>query len=95
MTEERDPEATLDEWKASMQADHEAEIRNPAPDADHRIESVVQASVRLFFEYTDDELVESDRERIDPPEPELFSCICGVRGMTREEATTHLDAARD
>ncbi|PSP38072.1 hypothetical protein BRC71_08890 [Halobacteriales archaeon QH_7_65_31] len=94
MTEERDPEATLDEWKASMREAHETEIRNPDPEDDHRIESVVQASVRIGFDYADGELVESDREHIDPPEPELFSCVCGVRGMTRAEATTHLAAAR-
>ena len=95
MTDGRDPEATLDEWKESMQADHEAEIHNPDPEDDHRIESVVQASVRVGFAYEDGELIETDREHIDPPEPELFSCTCGVRGMTREEARTHADAARD
>ncbi|RNJ27365.1 hypothetical protein [Halosegnis longus] len=92
MTDDRDPEATLEEWKDSMQADHEAAIRNPDPNDDHRIESVVQASVRIGFAYEEGDLVESSRERVDPPEPELFSCICGVRGMTREEATAHMAA---
>ncbi|KAB7515398.1 hypothetical protein DM867_04865 [Halosegnis rubeus] len=94
MTDDRDPEATLDEWKASMQADHEAEIHNPDLNDDHRIESVVQASVRIGFRYEDGDLVETERERVDPPEPELFSCVCGVRGMTREEAVAHIAATQ-
>lgn len=87
-----DPEATLREWKASMQAEHAESIRDPDPDADHRIEAVAQVSYRLAFALDDEELTETARERVDDGEPELFSCVCGVRGMTREEAVTHLDA---
>jgi hypothetical protein len=42
-----DPEATLEEWKESMQAEHEAAIANPDPDAEHRIEAVSQVNYRV------------------------------------------------
>lgn len=95
MSDERDPEATLQEWKESMQAEHEAAIAEPDPDADHAIEAVVQPSERVRFAYTDGELVERDRERVEAGEPQLFSCTCGVRGMTREEAREHAAAANE
>ncbi|MFC7176655.1 hypothetical protein [Halosegnis marinus] len=90
---DRDPEATLREWKESMAAEHEAAIAKPDPDADHRVEAVVQYSERVRFALADGDLAETDRETVEPGEPELFSCICGVRGMSREEARTHLRAA--
>lgn len=95
MSDERDPEATLREWKESMNAEHATAIANPDPEATHRIESLVQHSERVRFTYTDDGLVERDRERIEAAEPTLFSCSCGVRGMTREEAREHAAAAAD
>lgn len=91
---DRDPEATLREWKESMAAEHEAEIAEPDLDADHGIEAVVQHSERVRFAFEDGDLVETARERVEAGEPELFSCACGVRGMTREEARTHLAATR-
>jgi hypothetical protein len=95
VSDERDPEATLREWKASMQAEHDAAIAEPDPDADHRIEAVVQPSERVRFAYADGELVEEARERVEAGEPQLFSCACGVRGMTREEAREHAAAASE
>jgi hypothetical protein len=92
VSDDRDPEATLREWKESMQAEHADAIANPDPDADHAVEAVVQPSERIRFAYEDGELVEQDRERIEADEPELFACACGVRGMTREEAREHLAA---
>lgn len=94
MTEDRDPAATLREWKEGMQAEHERAIADPVPEADHRIEAVAQVSFRLAYDLADGELVETERERVDEaPDPKLFSCICGVRGMTREEAERHAGAA--
>jgi hypothetical protein len=94
MTDERDPEATLREWKESMAADHAAEIANPNPGERHAIEAVVQHSERVSFALADGSLVETGREPVETDEPELFGCACGVRGMTRDEARTHLTAAR-
>jgi len=96
MTDDRDPEATLDEWKAEMQAEHEDAIENPDPDEDHRIEGVAQISYRLYYEYNaeSDELERERQVKVDElDDPELRSCSCGVRGMTREEALTHVRAA--
>lgn len=95
--DDRDPEATLDEWKASMRAEHERSIEEPDPDATHRIEGVAQVSYRVAFEFDPDagELVTAAEEQVDElTEPELLSCSCGVRGMTRAEARTHAAAAR-
>jgi len=92
-----DPEATLDEWKETMQAEHEDAISNPDPDEDHRIEGVTQVSYRVTFEYDDedDELVRAEREQVEElSDPELLSCACGVRGMTPDEALTHIRNAR-
>ena len=96
MTDDRDPEATLDEWKAEMQAEHEDAIENPDPDEDHRIEGVAQISYRLYYEYDaeSDELERKRQVKVDDlDDPELRSCSCGVRGMTPEEALTHVRAA--
>lgn len=94
MTDDRDPEATLREWKEGMQAEHERAIADPDPAESHRIEAVSQVSFRLTYEYAGGELTQADREQVDEPsEPELFSCVCGVRGMTREEAERHAAAA--
>ena len=95
MSDERDPEATLREWKESMAADHAAEIANPDPDERHEIEAVVQHSERVSFALADGDLVETGREPVEAGEPELFGCACGVRGMSRAEAREHLAAARD
>jgi len=98
MTDERDPEATLDEWKAEMQAEHEHAIENPDPDEDHRIEGVTQISYRLYYEYDpDSDALERTRKvKVDDlDDPELRSCSCGVRGMTPEEALTHVRAATE
>lgn len=95
--DDRDPEATLDEWKASMRAEHEDAIKNPDPDAEHRIEGVAQVSYRVTFDYDPaaDALVKAGESQVDEPtEPELLSCACGVRGMTRAEARAHVAAAR-
>lgn len=92
-----DPSDTLAEWKAELQAEHEAAIANPDPAADHRIEGVTQVSYRVYFEYSDSsgELQRDRTERVDDlADPELLSCACGVRGMTREEARRHVEAAR-
>jgi len=97
MADERDPEATLEQWKANMQAEHEDAIENPDPDEDHRIEGVMQVNYRLYFGYDDDgETLERTRsEQVDElADPELFACACGVRGMTRAEARTHIEATR-
>jgi hypothetical protein len=98
MSDDRDPEATLREWKESMQAEHADAIENPDPDADHAVEGVTQVSYRVAFGYDPaaDELVRESTEQVDElADPELLSCACGVRGMTREEAREHLAAARD
>lgn len=95
--DDRDPEATLREWKESMQDEHAAAIAEPDPDATHEIEGVAQVSYRVTFRYDPDadELVRTGTEQVDElTDPELLSCACGVRGMTREEAREHLDAAR-
>jgi hypothetical protein len=97
MTDERDPEKTLADWKAEMQAEHEAEIAEPDPDEAHRIEGVTQVSYRVYFRYDPaaDALERDRREQVDDlADPELLSCACGVRGMTREEAREHVAAAR-
>lgn len=98
MTGERDPEKTLEEWKDEMQAEHEQAIQAPDPDADHRIEGVSQVNYRMYFEYDEasDGLERTETEQVnDLTDPELLSCSCGVRGMTREEAIDHVRAARD
>ncbi|WP_424016826.1 hypothetical protein ACOZ4N_13175 [Halorientalis pallida] len=98
MTDDRDPEKTLEDWKREMQAEHEAQIAEPDPDEDHRIEGVTQVSYRVYFEYDDetDTLERERREQVDDlADPELLSCACGVRGMTREEAREHVGAATD
>jgi hypothetical protein len=96
MTEDRDPEATLDEWKAKMQAEHDEEIQNPDPEETHRIEGVAQVNYRVSYDYDADadELVRAETEQVnDLDDPELRSCVCGVRGMTPEEAREHVSAA--
>jgi hypothetical protein len=93
MSDDRDPEATLREWKESMAAEHDAAISEPDPDARHAVEAVVQHSERVSFELADGELVETGREVVEAGDPELFGCACGVRGMTRAEAREHLAAA--
>ena len=95
MSDDRDPEATLREWTESMRAEHAGAIANPDPDADHAVEAVVQPSERVSFELAGGELTERGRELIEAGEPELFSCVCGVRGMTRAEAREHLAAVRN
>jgi hypothetical protein len=96
MTDERDPEATLEEWKESMNEEHERAIADPDPDADHHVEGVVQVSYRVGYSYDPDEglVVTSDEQVAERGEPELLGCSCGVRGMSREEAREHLAAAR-
>jgi hypothetical protein len=98
MSDERDPEKTLEDWKAEMQAEHDAAIANPDPDDDHQIEGVTQVNYRVYFEYDADtgDLVRNRREQVDDlTDPELLSCACGVRGMTPEEARTHMQAASE
>ena len=98
MTNDRDPEKTLEDWKAEMQAEHEAAIADPDPDEDHRIEGVTQVSYRVYFEYDPaaEELARDRREQVDDlADPELLSCSCGVRGMTRAEARQHVAALRE
>lgn len=98
MTDERDPEATLEQWKEEMQGEHEDAIQNPDPEEDHRIEGVMQVNYRLYYEYDPEQ---SDLERVreeqvdELTDPELRSCACGVRGMTPEEARQHVEAARE
>jgi hypothetical protein len=97
MTDDSDPSATLEQWKAEMQAEHEEAIANPDPDDDHRIEGVSQVNYRLYYEYDPeaDTLVRQREEQVnDLTDPELRSCSCGVRGMTPEEAREHMRAAR-
>jgi len=98
MADDTDPGSNLEEWKETMQAEHEAAIENPDPDADHRIEGVSQVSYRVYFDYDPerDSLERASREQVDElADPELLSCACGVRGMTPEEATEHVAAARE
>jgi hypothetical protein len=93
-----DPESNLEQWKETMQAEHKAAIVEPSPDENHRIEGVSQVSYRVYFDYDADSesLERSRREQVDDlTDPELLSCACGVRGMTAEEATEHISAARD
>lgn len=92
-----DPSDTLEEWKEELQAEHEDAIENPDPDADHRVEGVAQVNYRVYFEYSEATGgLERDRtERVDElADPELLSCACGVRGMSRAEARRHVEAAR-
>ena len=93
-----DPEDTLDQWKAQMQAEHEDAIANPDPDEDHRIEGVAQLTYRVYYDYDAeaDTLERAREEQVDDlTNPELRSCSCGVRGMTPEEARTHVAAAHE
>lgn len=93
-----DPEATLNEWKESMQAEHAEAIANPDPTEEHRIEGVAQVSYRVTFEYDGetDTLQRADREQVEElRDPELLSCCCGVRGMNREEARQHIAASHE
>lgn len=94
---ERDPEATLEEWKASMSEEHERAIAEPDPDAGHAVEGVVQVSYRVGYDYDPEEglVVASEAQVDERGEPELLGCSCGVRGMTREEARKHLAAAAE
>jgi len=97
MTDDTDPESNLQQWKETMQAEHEAAIHDPDPDETHRIEGVSQVSYRVYFDYDPDSgsLERASREQVDElADPELLSCACGVRGMTPEEATAHAEAAR-
>lgn len=92
-----DPSNTLEEWKEQMQAEHEAAIENPDPEADHHIEGVTQVNYRIHFEYSETAgaLERTHTEEVDSlADPELLSCVCGVRGMSREEARRHIEAAR-
>jgi len=98
MADDTDPGSNLEAWKETMQAEHEAAIENPDPDADHRIEGVSQVTYRVHFDYDPerDSLERASREQVDElADPELLSCACGVRGMTPEEATEHVAAARE
>jgi len=98
MTDDTDPESNLQQWKETMQAEHAEAIANPDPDEDHRIEGVSQVSYRVYFDYDPDSgsLERASREQVDDlADPELLSCACGVRGMTPEEATEHVEAARE
>jgi hypothetical protein len=97
MSDNRDPEATLEAWKQSMQAEQERAIANPDPDVAHHVEGVSQVSYRIGYDYDANagELVEAETEQVHELEPpELLSCSCGVRGMTHEEARDHLAALR-
>ncbi|MHB9287545.1 hypothetical protein ACKVMT_10975 [Halobacteriales archaeon Cl-PHB] len=98
MTDDRDPEASLEEWKESMQAEHAEAIANPDPDEDHRIEGVTQINYRVYYDYDTEsgELERAREEQVDDlTDPELRSCSCGVRGMTPEEARQHVEAAHE
>lgn len=97
-TDDADPEATLREWKESMEAEHEDAIANPDPDADHRIEGVAQVNYRLSYDLDaeTETLERSDEQQVNElTDPEHLSCLCGVRGMSRAEAERHLTAARE
>lgn len=96
MSDDADPEATLEEWKTEMQAEHAEAIANPDPDEDHQIEGVSQVNYRVYYEYDEETetLERSNREQVnDLDDPELRSCSCGVRGMTPEEAREHARTA--
>ncbi len=95
MSDDADMNDALKEWKAEMQAEHAAAIEKPDSEADHRIEGVAQVNYRVTFEYDDQagELRRSETEQVDElADPELLSCSCGVRGMTRAEARSHIEA---
>ena len=97
MTDETETNEALEQWKAEMQAEHEDAIENPDPEEDHRIEGVSQVSYRVYFGYDEasGELERTETEQVEElADPELLSCSCGVRGMTRTEAHTHVTAAR-
>jgi CheY-like chemotaxis protein len=96
MTDEAEMNDALQEWKSEMQAEHAEAIEIPDPDADHRIEGVTQVNYRITFEYDAeaDALERAETEQVDElSDPELLSCACGVRGMTRAEALSHIEAA--
>jgi hypothetical protein len=96
MTDDSDPGTNLEQWQSAMRAEHEDAIENPDPDDDHQIEGVAQVNYRLAYEYDPDEesLVRTATEQVaELADPELLSCACGVRGMTREEAAEHIRAA--
>lgn len=98
MSDDADRNDALEEWKSEMQAEHAEAIEKPDPEEDHRIEGVAQVNYRMAFEYDDDagELRRSETEQIDElADPELLSCSCGVRGMTRAEARSHIEAGRE
>ena len=98
MTDDSDPESNLREWKETMQAEHDAAIHDPDPEASHRIEGVTQVSYRVYFDYDEasGSLERASREQVDElADPELLACACGVRGMTPDEATVHVEAARE
>lgn len=98
MSDDTDMNDALEEWKSEMQAEHEAAIEHPDPDEDHRIEGVAQVSYRVSFTFDENvgELQRTGTEQVDElADPELLSCSCGVRGMTRAEARTHVVAARN
>ena len=98
MTDDSDPESNLQEWKETMQAEHDAAIHDPDPEASHRIEGVTQVSYRVYFDYDEasGSLERASREQVDElADPELLACACGVRGMTPDEATAHVEAARE
>lgn len=98
MTDDTDPESNLQRWKETMQAEHDEAIRRPDPEKSHRIEGVSQVSYRVYFEYDESSgsLERASREQVDDlADPELLACACGVRGMTPEEATIHIEAARE
>jgi len=98
MTDDSDPESNLQQWKETMQAEHDAAIHDPDPDETHRIEGVSQVSYRVYFDYDPDSgsLERASREQVDElADPELLACACGVRGMTREEAEEHAAAANE
>jgi len=98
MTDDSNPEANLEQWQSAMRAEHEEAITNPDPDEEHRIEGVAQVSYRLAYDYDpeSDSLERATTEQVaELADPELLSCACGVRGMTREEATDHVRAATE
>ncbi|QLD84835.1 hypothetical protein HWV23_03590 [Natronomonas halophila] len=96
MSDDADINDALQEWKSEMQAEHAEAIETPDPEADHRIEGVTQVNYRMTFAY-DEETAELERTGTEQVEelsdPELLSCSCGVRGMTRAEARSHIEAA--
>lgn len=96
MTDDAEMNEALQEWKAEMQAEHAEAIENPDPEAKHRIEGVTQVNYRVAFEYDAEagKLRRSETEQVDDlSDPDLLSCSCGVRGMTRAEARSHIEAA--